>query len=261
MVIQANQDTDWWGWADAGEKIVVTYKDASGTRISTAHTAVSKDGRWMLKLPKMAAGISGAVEVKEGENNTRTLQDVITGEVWLGAGQSNMEFTVGAGNVPPEIVNQAQEEAGAAKSNIRFFQVTKMGADEPQKDVQGAWVVIAPENVRQVSSVAWNFAQALNVDLKTPVGMIVAAWGGTPVEAWIPRDTLDATSVGAAVWKRHQELIAKFTPEEVKRLQAQMKEWNEANPTPELKKKISPRARLLPIGQHAASHRCVYTTG
>jgi sialate O-acetylesterase len=154
----------------------------------------------------------------------------VVGEVWLGSGQSNMSYPIRGYNTPERIVARAQAEAAQLHGAIRYFMVDWNSAAEPQDDVSGKWVVAAPENVGKCSALAWNFGVALQRRLRRPVGLLVTAYGGTPVEAWIPRPELDATMVATAIWRRHQEALSRYRPEQDVKFQADYARWLAANP-------------------------------
>ena len=82
MVLQSNVEAPVWGWADTGENVTVSI---NGT---TAKATTGQDGKWQLKLGKLAAGGPHILEVN-GKNKL-IIKDVLIGEVWLGSGQSNM---------------------------------------------------------------------------------------------------------------------------------------------------------------------------
>lgn len=240
MVLQAGQEDACWGWAPAGDEVKVSFVNSAGETKATGSATAGSDGRWSLKLPVLSSGEKGTLQIRSGSSEI-TITDVLIGEVWLGSGQSNMERAVSGGNVPQDMADNAKKEAAAAQPNIRFFYVTKFGADRPEPDVQGRWLVVTPEVVGKCSATAWYFAQSLRERIGAPVGMIVSCWGGTPVEGWTPREAIDATSVGASIWKKHNDLLAQFPPELVKELRAAMDTWNAS--TPEFKKQ-NPKPRL-----------------
>ena len=85
MVIQRETQAPVWGSADAGEKVTVT-----GSWGDTAMTTADASGKWMVKLKTPAAGGPHTLTLKG--NNTVTIKDVLSGEVWFCSGQSNMEW-------------------------------------------------------------------------------------------------------------------------------------------------------------------------
>src|ERR1051325_10957594 len=85
MVLQQKSQAALWGWARPGEQVTVSFAG------NTATADADKDGKWKLEIKTPAAG--GPYELKVAGDNTITLKNVLVGEVWLAAGQSNMEFT------------------------------------------------------------------------------------------------------------------------------------------------------------------------
>ena len=89
MVLQRNLPVPLWGWADANEKISVTF--AGQTRTTTA----GKNGKWMVKLDPLKASKKPARMAVEGQNKI-ALENILVGEVWICSGQSTMEWSVRA---------------------------------------------------------------------------------------------------------------------------------------------------------------------
>ena len=87
MVLQRDLPVPVWGWADAGEKITVSF--AGQTKEATAAT----DGKWSLKLDALTMSAAPAKMTVKGANEL-VLEDILVGEVWIGSGQSNMQMDV-----------------------------------------------------------------------------------------------------------------------------------------------------------------------
>jgi len=131
----------------------------------------------------MPAG--GPFQMTVTGKNTIVLNNILVGEVWVASGQSNMEWPVALSN------NAEQEIVSANYPQIRLFVVPKAVSGYPRKDLSGgAWQPCTPEAVRDFSAVAYFFARELHRALKVPVGVIMAAWGGTPAESWTSKPTL-----------------------------------------------------------------------
>ena len=190
MVLQADAAMAVWGWADAGEEVTVTFSGQT----KTAKTAA--DGKWMLKLDAMRASAEPremivASQNQKSEIRNQKLADVLVGEVWLASGQSNMEMQI-KGKMHGS-VDRADEEIAAAKfPQIRMFvhdvpfaiYDLAVPPSEPLADRPGKWRVCSPETVADFSAVGYFFARDLHKQLGTPVGIISASVGGTPIEAW-----------------------------------------------------------------------------
>lgn len=172
-----------WGWADPGETVTV----ALGNNAKTAQA--DDQGRWKVSLALPRAGGPYEMTVSSAGESV-TIEDVLVGEVWLGSGQSNMEFAM-------KTSSDADTEIPAANfPTIRLFTAARVAAFTPLADVQGFWKVCSPDTVGDFSAVAYHFGKELHKAFKkVPVGLIVAAWGGSGAEAWTPRETLEKDPV------------------------------------------------------------------
>lgn len=190
-VLQGGMPVPVWGTATPGEKVAVTIQGQ--TKSATAAT----DGKWMVRLSKLKAG--GPFEMTiAGKNAGETpivVKDVLVGEVWLGSGQSNMQFYVsakGPGHAPYGLLDEEKEIAEANYPQVRMFTVKMASTIDPQTEAVGEWLVCTPETVPNFSAVGYLFARDLNQALKRPVGIVLSAFGASTAEAWIPRETLVA---------------------------------------------------------------------
>ena len=233
LVLQSGAGTPVFGKASPRARVDVVFKSSKGS-LRAAATA-DKNGKWVALLPELAAGLTGTLEVK-GDGETKTFKNALVGEVWICSGQSNMEYSVGSRTMPEANKALARKEAAAAKGAIRMFRVRNVGADTPQDDVvkenSAGWEIVTPENVNKASAVAWNFAVRLNDEAKVPVGILDTCWGGSPVEAWIPREVLDKMSVASSVWALHENRLQNWE-ENMERFKAAEKDFLEKYPTRE----------------------------
>ena len=177
MVVQRNLPFRVWGQAAPGETVTASFRGES-------RSAVADDlGRWTLFLPPSAAGGPHALTVSA--SNTIRLDDVWTGDVWLAAGQSNMEWTL------DRALGAAAEIPQANQPQIRFLRATRKTSSFPLTDVAtDGWKVCSPETAPKVSAVAWFFARHLREHHPVPIGLIDASWGGTPLAAFTPLPTI-----------------------------------------------------------------------
>ncbi len=171
MVLQRDKPLPIWGWASPGEEVTVSFAGQQATAKADA------DGKWKVTLSPMKASAKGQQMTVKGKNSI-TLDDVLVGEVWVGSGQSNMEWPMAA-------THHAKERIAAAKHpDIRLFQVPKMQPDKPAKDVKASWKPCAPETVKSFSAVLYFFGARLEKELDVPIGLINSSWGGSPIEPW-----------------------------------------------------------------------------
>ncbi|HUH45887.1 MAG TPA: sialate O-acetylesterase [Arenibacter sp.] len=179
MVLQQESNVTIWGWTTATSEKITVY----GTWNHEKVIAEAHQGVWSLQLPTPKAGGTYSIMV-EGHEKLE-IKNVLVGEVWLGSGQSNMQWSPKAGleNAPEEIKNANYPE-------IRFFQVLQQISDTPQDQLKGKWVVCTPETMADFSSVAYFFGRELHQKLGIPVGLINSSWGGTPVEVWLQKERI-----------------------------------------------------------------------
>jgi sialate O-acetylesterase len=205
MVLQQQTDAPIWGWAEPGEKISVK----GSWDAPAAKTVAGTDGKWVLKLKTPKAGGPFTLTVK-GTNDI-TLKNVLVGEVWICSGQSNMQFTLGKGQRwYTGDINGDAEVPAASYPEIRFFTVTPKYNEAPQADCNGAWKPCTPETVKTFSAVGYYFGRELHKKLGVPVGLICAAYGGTPAEAWTKRDAFAPDSELAAMLAAYDKDRADF---------------------------------------------------
>jgi len=185
MVLQRQKPIPIWGWADPGEKITVSLAKAD-EKVKPINIKAGKDGKWRVDWPALEAGGPYQLVVK-GKSNTVTLEDILIGEVWIGSGQSNMQWTVDAS------ANPDQEKQNANFPQIRHITIPRVISLNEEEDIrQAPWQIASPETVGGFSAVGFFFIRELYKELNIPIGFINSSWGGTQVESWISRDGMDS---------------------------------------------------------------------
>jgi sialate O-acetylesterase len=183
MVLQQQMPVPVWGWAAPGTPVTVTF--AGQTRTARADAA----GQWRVQLGKLKASFTPQnLVITAGD--TRTLTNILVGEVWLGSGQSNMEKPVGLQHGQKPTINAEQELAAANFPNIRIFQADKVLSATPLTDLKKfhAWQACSSNALDTVhfSAALYFFGRELHTNLNVPIGLIHSSWGGTRIEPWTP---------------------------------------------------------------------------
>ena len=178
MVVQRDRPLRVAGTAAPGEAVTATIAAAK------AATKADANGRWSVTLPALAAGGPYTLKVR-GAANALTFTDVWAGEVWVASGQSNMEL-------PLQRSKGGADQAALGCSGLRLFTVTNATAATPATKLGGEWRACDAASAAAFSAAAFHFARELHRALGLPVGIIQAAVGGTPAEAWTPREALRA---------------------------------------------------------------------
>lgn len=188
-VLQHGRPIRLWGKAGPLEKITVRLGDHSVQSIADA------EGNWQAQLPAMVAGGPYVLSVTNPNGAATVLQDILVGDVFLCAGQSNMEMPV---NVA---MNSRHEIASASHPNIRLFDVQRSSAPRPQTQfaAAGSWKTATSNNVGDFSAVCYFFARELQPHIDVPIGLISATWGGSSIDAWSSTEAMVAAGRGADV--------------------------------------------------------------
>lgn len=194
MVLQRDAKLKIWGWASPGEKITIRFNGKSAKVTATAA------GEWSTTLPAMKAGGPYTMQI-EGKNSIQ-LKDVLIGDVWLCAGQSNMVHQLSLHNI-----TYAEDIAKANFPRIRQFCVaTRATLTGEEADYNtGSWMWANPENVADFSAVAYFFAREIHEKYGIPIGIINASVGGTPIESWTSEKGLQSFSDIAAAALRNKD--------------------------------------------------------
>ncbi|TDP02387.1 sialate O-acetylesterase [Flavobacterium sp. 245] len=180
MVLQRNSEVKIWGWANPKEEI----KLVSSWNNLEYKVVANNQAQWELHIKTPEAGGPYTISIK-GYNEV-ILKNILIGEVWVCAGQSNMEMSASWG-----IDNGEEEMKNATNPNIRFFTVPKLTATTPQNNLLGNWTESTPETMKYFSAIGYFFAKRLREDLKNvPIGLISSNWGGTPAEIWMPEEVV-----------------------------------------------------------------------
>ncbi len=171
MVLQNGVSAPIWGWASPDEMVTVRIGGQS------IETKAGADGKWRANLAALPPG--GPHILTIGGTNQIEIKDVLVGEVWLGSGQSNMAMTVKG-------VTDAEKEIAAADlPHVRVFTTASQNTPKPAEDCSGHWKLCSPETAGTFSATAFFFGREIHRELKVPVGLIVSAVGGTPIDSWV----------------------------------------------------------------------------
>jgi sialate O-acetylesterase len=179
MILQRDAKVKIWGWAANNEKVTVSF---AGKKYKTTTGA---DGKWMVTMSPLKAG--GPYTMNIDASNHITLKDVLIGDVWLCAGQSNMVH-----QMELHSVRYADEVAKANNPEIRHFWVPNVtNMQSAQEDLpSGSWKWANPKDIGEFSAVAYFFAKALYEKYHVPIGIINSSWGGVPIESMMSEDAL-----------------------------------------------------------------------
>lgn len=205
MVIQRESRANIWGWADPGEKIEIRADWGA-----EADAVADSDGNWKAVLRTPSAGGPFQISV-----NGIAIKDILSGEVWLCSGQSNMScnmlfFTKKAKEVEYQpLADRIKAEIGSAQDPLlRQIEVPhKVSPFEELNDFRGNWISCAPGRTEKFTATGYYFGRELRRRLDVPVGLIKSAWGGTMLQPWIPAWAYESDPDFAAYYKKQMDPI------------------------------------------------------
>jgi sialate O-acetylesterase len=181
LVLQRDRENPIWGWDLPGQRVLITV-EGGRHRCNPVAAIANSAGHWSARLPPLAAG--GPYRIIVNGSSEAILSDVLSGEVWLASGQSNMEFKLGQ-------AEHADDEISAARHNaIRVLKVPNRAAPTAEESFDAPWRVCSSAEAADFTAVGYYFARDIHQRLSVPVGIIDASWGGTYVEAWTSLEAL-----------------------------------------------------------------------
>lgn len=192
-VLRRNRTIYIKGMANAGEQVSVAFLGERRTAVAGA------DGKWQVCFPPHVAGGPFTLQASTASRHI-TLHDLWLGEVWLCSGQSNMEFPLAQARTAARDVAQAEdcrllhfldmkplctpyaEEWDSLRvdsiNHLRYFP-------------KATWQACHPQTAARFSAIAYHFGRVLSDSLQCPVGLVCNAVGGSTLESWVDRCTLE----------------------------------------------------------------------
>ncbi|MEI6604802.1 MAG: hypothetical protein WCP35_05800 [Verrucomicrobiota bacterium] len=230
MVIQRDKPIRIWGWAQPGEKVSVTF----GGKTQSATVAGNRS--WTVEFPAQPANSQAQRVVVEGKSRKIEMENILIGDVWLMAGQSNMEF-------PLQKSEGGELEAISANfDKMRLLKAPQLCGPEIQKAFprwyrwsdwdkshlrQGFWDVVTPNTARSLPTIGYIFARRIHMATQIPIGILDVSRGGTCLETWTPMNVLKSidTPEVKAMLAEWDKKVADFDSK--KDLEARIKGYND----------------------------------
>ncbi|MCR4583637.1 MAG: sialate O-acetylesterase [Prevotella sp.] len=185
MILQQQSEARLWGWAKPGKTITVT----ASWSTSPVTVQTGKDGRWLAKVKTPVASMND-YQITFNDGEPVTVKNVLIGEVWVCAGQSNMEMPVkGFWQCPVKDYNKVVLDAVNHKA-VHSVKIPSVMSSTPLDDAQCEWRVCSPKTVGEFSATGYFFARQMHQALGIPIGIIEANKGGSRAESWMTKETL-----------------------------------------------------------------------
>jgi sialate O-acetylesterase len=205
MILQRDKPIKIWGWADAGDKISVSFgKEKAIT------TAAGDAGLWEVTFPAREASIN-PIEVTASTGDEKIqLENILIGDVWVAHGQSNMAWPLG------KTLNADMETQQANLPLLRHFRIKSNEQSTLQTDIRaeavinGGWEVSTPKTSKGFSAIGYVFGSHLQRATGVPIGIISNARGGASLESMVPGYKFSEHPLAAAYKKSVDNKVANF---------------------------------------------------
>ncbi|MBN8217398.1 MAG: hypothetical protein J0L75_12205 [Spirochaetes bacterium] len=248
MVLQRDRAIRIYGQGDEGETVTVEFAGQTAT-------AVVASGRWKVTLKAMKAGGPHSLKVRSAKGEV-VVKDVLMGDVWLVTGQSNMQTSVKyyltkEGAIYAKLLADALTYSNAS---IRLYKQATI-VSEDRRALPGLdrgwgsnWREVSPGNVGDFSATAYYFGKEVQEAVKIPIGLVHATVGGTPVEAWVPKEVLATNAAFADVLAGYRLALDAF-PKANSNFLAALDDWNAKRKAGASNLPAAPRAPMGPANQ------------
>jgi sialate O-acetylesterase len=214
MVLQRERPVPVWGRAQKGKTLTVSFAG------QVKGTVVNENGFWILSLdPLEASSVNREMVIayvlkendtlKKNTDFTVTFENVLVGEVWFCAGQSNMEMGISV------VENRMEELDDVNYPLIRCSLIAKDSNPFPVERIPSFWFECSRENVTTggwngFSAVALFFGKKIHKELNVPVGLIQAAFSGSRIDPWIPLEEMKDNPFYAEQYRDADEANKKY---------------------------------------------------
>jgi len=158
----------------------------------------SSEGVWQARLPAQPYSLQPLELAVRDDQEEQVLHDVLIGDVWLAAGQSNMEFPLARDQAAKTEIPQANLPLLRLRNHRfagQYHGATALDQEtvdhlNAQEFFSGHWETCTPSSVPEMSAVSYYFARRIVKATGVPIGLVNFSIGGAPIEAFISQSAL-----------------------------------------------------------------------
>ncbi len=208
MVIQRDEFIRIWGWApdsENGKIVSASFKGLNGH-------AVIENGEWMITLggTLQASTEMGHSLVISGNHTQVTFEDVLVGDVYWVAGQSNAVYTLSEAMASAPDSDPIKNIEITDEEPIRLYRNSWDTGDVKGVDLcrdvnhKRGWQ-LPKKGARGMSALGYCFAKQLveQTDGHIPIGIVSFTGSAMPLSAFLPSEVAEAC--GADAWNEQSQ--------------------------------------------------------
>ncbi|MBQ8685283.1 MAG: hypothetical protein IJ514_03825 [Clostridia bacterium] len=178
MVLQGNKRVNIFGTGSGSVSVTVDNETKS---------ARCENGEWVVTLDAHPYGGPYNVDIAMGEQ-TKRIKDVYFGDVYLIAGQSNMEWKMKNSNDTSDLTSELCRLNWKTSEKIRYFALGSMSGYEYFSPEDGWIVANKKTNIDYMSALGYNVALNIANEKDRAVGLVACYQGASIIESWLPED-------------------------------------------------------------------------
>ena len=242
MVIQREKPVKIWGWAKAGQKVMVQF----GDKMAEAE-AGGEESRWEVTFDACQADSAGRKLIVSCGSEKIVMDNILIGDIWVMNGQSNMKFGL------KSVFGADLESATAHLPLLRHIAINAGAESEHlEKDLKDHfingdstnknWNVVSPEIALDMGAIGYVFGSRIQQATRIPIGIIDNARGGASLESLVPRHKFKEDPLAAEYLAWVEKRQAEFDWDEA--VQKMVAKWEKT--VADQRKKGVPEDKLPP---------------
>jgi sialate O-acetylesterase len=193
-VLQRDKPVPVWGWAEPGVEVLVAF---AGQKISAV---TDDDGQWRVILKPLELNKKPQQLVVSSGQHKIIRKNILVGDVWLCAGQSNMQMTFKMPRLPCDLPEFVKPGDYPTIRHIAVTALRRKGKNdlpglEPQErlepeQVSGGWTVCDAEAYKGFTATGFFFAYTLVNEVDVPLGLLNITQGNTRIGSWVSEQSI-----------------------------------------------------------------------
>ena len=186
MVLQRDKPIKIWGKANPNEKVQITLGNGDSESVMSG-----SDGTFATYLKPHQPTFDTKLSILSDESHL-TINNVQIGEVFLLAGQSNMNLIL---RYDHDFHADKNQVLSGLPSNIAFYEVPKMKINDPSDPFygdKGSWKKLNKDTAEHFSAAGYYFGMRIAKQFPDlPIGLVWMAYDGTTASSWTSKQALE----------------------------------------------------------------------
>lgn len=156
-------------------------------------TVVSNKEEWLVEFPPMEYG--GPYDlVFDSKDGIVVLNDIYVGEVYLFAGQSNMQFKMKESSYDTSLYETNEK--------LRLFSTDRIEKTDFYASKDG-WVKCEKEKIGEWSAIGYLTGKEIAESKNIAVGVITCYQGASVIESWVPKGIFEKNGINIPLSQKH----------------------------------------------------------